>query len=68
MTFKIEEKYFESIPVLARNRDLYKKIDGWYHQTIDGADLSVEFMQNKDCKWIDTGKIETLVLGSLNSV
>ena len=50
MTFKIEEKYFESIPVLARNRDLYKKIDGWYHQTIDGADLSVEFMQNKDCK------------------
>ena len=50
MTFKIEEKYFESIPVLARNRDSYTKIDGWYHQTIDGADLSVEFMQNEDCK------------------
>ena len=53
MTFKIKESYFESISVLARNRDSYTKIDGWYHQTIDGADLSVEFMQNEDCKYID---------------
>ena len=50
MTFKIKESYFDSIETLTKARDWYQKIDGWYHRTIDGPDLSVEFMKDEDCK------------------
>ena len=50
MTYKIKESYFDSIETLTKARDLYHKIDGWYHRTIDGPDLSVEFMKDEDCK------------------
>ena len=56
MTFKIKESYFDTIQTLTDARDLYEKIDGWYHRTIDGPDLSVEFMQDEDCEYLSQYK------------
>ena len=56
LTFKIKESYFDTIQTLTDARDLYEKTDGWYHRTIDGPDLSVEFMQDEDCKYLSQYK------------
>ena len=52
LTYKIKESFFDTIQTLVKVRDSYEKIDGWYHRTIDGPDLSVEFMQDEDCKFV----------------
>ena len=51
LSFKIRESYFESIDTLVKARDLYKKINGWYHRSVAAPDLNVEFMKNEDCKY-----------------
>jgi len=48
LSFKIKQEYFDSNVFLTETRNSYQKIGDWYHKTVDGSDLSVEFMQNED--------------------